>query len=115
MCFGINSFHKSITKDYLVIIGEQEIINKINQLSKNKNNKYLNTYCLYHVYYLYYFKKNLNLALYFAGKYFDSQMDFKFTTLYYFYEIKKQIVKEIYMKRKLICMKLKIFIILFFY
>ena len=98
MCFGINSFHKSITKDYLVIIGEQEIINKIYQLSKNKNNKYLNTYCLYHVYYLYYFKKNLNLALYFAGKYFDSQMDFQFTTLYYFYEIKKQIVKEIHLK-----------------
>ena len=98
MYFGINSFHKSIRKEYLVIIGEQEIVNKIYQLCKGKKNKYLNTYCLYHVYYLYYFKKNLNLALYFAGKYFDSQMNFEFTILYYFYEIKKQIIKEIHFK-----------------
>ena len=96
--FEFNFSQNSISKEQLCIIGEQEIANRIYQLYKKKNFQEMNTYCLYHVYYIYYFKKNLNLALYFAGKYFDSQIKFKFSTYYFLYEIKKQIIKEIYLK-----------------
>ena len=98
--FEINSLQSSITKEQFIIIGEQEIVNRIMILFRKKNFDELDFYCICHVYYVYYFKKNLKLALYFAGQYFESQIKFHFSTLYYFYEIKKQIIKEIYFKRK---------------
>ena len=98
--FEISTLQSTITTEQFIIIGEQEIVNRIMILFRKKLFGDINFYCICHVYYIYYFKKNLKLALYFAGKYFESQIKFNFTTLYFFYEIKKQIIKEIYNKSK---------------
>ena len=98
--FEISTLQSTVTTEQFIIIGEQEIVNRIMILFRKKLFGDINFYCICHVYYIYYFKKNLKLALYFAGKYFESQIKFGFTTLYFFYEIKKQIIKEIYNKSK---------------
>ena len=98
--FEISTLQSTLTTEQFIIIGEQEIVNRIMILFRKKLFEDMNFYCICHVYYIYYFKKNLKLALYFAGKYFESQIKFDFTTLYFFYEIKKQIIKEIFDKSK---------------
>ena len=88
---NINEFNKQ-----LIIIGEQEITNKIFSIYKTKKyNKLFENYCVLHVQYIYIISKRNYLALYFANKYLNSPFLTRKISNYYLYEIKKQIIKEI--------------------
>ena len=77
------------------MIGEQEIINRINFLYKRKRYFFLEIYIFIHLQYLIKIKQNYRLALYFTGKYSSSGVKFSFLTNYFLYEIKKYISKSI--------------------
>ena len=70
------------------MIGEQEIINRINFLYKRKKYYVLQNYIFLHLQYLLKIKHNYRLLLYFLGKYYFSGIKFSFLSKYYFYEIK---------------------------
>ena len=92
-------YSKQLNKE-LNILGEQEINNRIYILYKTKKfNKTLEYYCVLHVQFIYIFSKKKLLALYFANKYLQCPLKFHFLSYYYLYEIKKQILKEIFSKK----------------
>ena len=78
------------------IIGEQEIINRINYLYNCKNYSLLENYIFIHLQYLIKINNNYRLALYFVGKYSLSNINLSFLSRYYLYEIKKYICKNIF-------------------
>ena len=71
------------------MIGEQEIINRINFLYRSKKFDYMQTYIFLHLQYIIKIKQNYRLALYFLIKYSQSEIKFSFLSQYYLYEIKK--------------------------
>ena len=73
------------------MIGEQEIINRINFLYRRKKFDYMQTYIFLHLQYIIKIKQNYRLALYYLSKYSQSEIKFSFLSQYYFYEIKKYI------------------------
>ena len=77
------------------MIGEQEIINRINYLYEIKNYEILEDYIFIHLQYLIRIKSNYRIALYFASKYFNYGIKLGFLTRYFLYEIKKYICKNI--------------------
>ena len=86
---------RKIKDEQFQMIGEQEIINRIHFLYKNKNYKLLETYIFIHLQYLMKIKQNFRLALYFIGKYSHCGIYFSFLSRYFLYEIKKYITKNI--------------------
>lgn len=94
---------KFLSKEDLIIICEQEIVNRIYALSKRKSSKYeLSNYCILHVQYIYFIKKQYYFALYLTNQYLFSKVKMDFISRYFLFEIKKQIMKEIHniMNRK---------------
>ena len=84
----------------LIIVGEQEINNRIYILYKTKKiNKTLEYYCILHVQYIYAISQKKYLALYFANKYLQCPLKINILSYYYLYEIKKQILKESFSKK----------------
>ena len=77
------------------MIGEQEIINRINFLYERKNYSLLENYIFIHLQYLIKIKQNYRLALYFVGKYSGCDLKFSLLSRYFLYEIKKYICKNI--------------------
>ena len=77
------------------MIGEQEIINRINFLYNRKYYSLLEDYIFIHLQYLIKIKQNFRLALYFVGKYSLSDLKFGLLSRYYLYEIKKFICNNI--------------------
>ena len=77
------------------MIGEQEIINRINALYKLKNYSLLETYIFIHLQYLIKVKQNYRLALYFNSKYSLLGKKINFLSRYFLYETKKYISKSI--------------------
>ena len=90
-----NSEKRKLKDEQFKMIGEQEIINRINFLYKRKNYHILETYIFIHLQYLIKIKQNYRLALYFAGKYFVCGIRFSFLTRYFLYEITKYISNSI--------------------
>ncbi|MBO7125709.1 MAG: hypothetical protein J6V74_07715, partial [Bacteroidales bacterium] len=84
----INDTIERLNDEQLKMIGEQEIINRINFLYKRKKNNILQNYIFLHLQYLLKIKHNYRLLLYFLGKYYFSGIKFSFLSKYYFYEIK---------------------------
>jgi len=84
-----NNERKWLKEEHFQMIGEQEIINRINFLYKHKINDIMETYIFIHLQYLIKIKQNFRLALYFLGKYVQNGLKFSFLSRYYFYEIKK--------------------------
>ena len=100
---NINSYEKRKLKDEeFQMIGEQEIINRINFLYKRKDYSNLENYIFIHLQYLIKIKQNYRLALYFIGKYSNSDIKTCFLAKYYLYEIKKYICKNIINSKNLI-------------
>ena len=95
-----NDKKRKLKEEQFQIIGEQEIINRINFLYNSKNFELLKTYIFIHLQYLIKIKNNFRLALYFTGKYSNCGIKFNFLELYYFYEIKKYIIRNIFKKAK---------------
>jgi len=75
------------------MIGEQEIINRINFLYETKNYEILEDYIFIHLQYLIKIKFNYRLALYFVSKYSNFGVKLGFFTRYFLYEIKSIYVK----------------------
>lgn len=87
---------KFLSKEDLIIICEQEIINRIQSLFKRKSSTYeLSNYCILHVQYIYFIKKQYYFALYLTNQYLFSKVKMDFLSRYFLFEIKKQIMKEI--------------------
>ena len=97
----INDKKNKLKYEQFQIIGEQEIINRINFLYTSKNYDLLKTYIYIHLQYLIKIKNNYRLALYFSGKYSMCGIKFNFLEKYYLYEIKKYIIKNIFQKTNL--------------
>ena len=91
---------RQLTNDEFQIIGEQEIINRINYLYKSKNYDILEIYIFIHLQFLIKIKQNYRLALYFVSKYSLSEIKLSFLSRYFFYEIKKYIYKSIFSSKK---------------
>ena len=87
----INQEKAKLSDEQFIMIGEQEIINRINYLYKRKKFGVLQDYIFIHLQYLLKIKQNFRLALYYAGKYSSSDIKFSFLSRYYLYEIKKYI------------------------
>jgi len=83
------------TDEELKMIGEQEIINRINYLYEIKNYEILEDYIFIHLQYLIRIKSNYRIALYYASKYSNYDIKLGFLTRYCLYEIKKYICKNI--------------------
>ena len=81
--------------EHFIMLGEQEIINRIYFLNKRKNYDTLQTYIFIHLQYIIKIKQNFRLALYFVYKYSVSDIKFEFLSRYFLYEIKKYINKSI--------------------
>ena len=90
--------NKSIlfTEKQFQIIFEQEIINRIEYLYKNKKYYIMEDYIFIHIQYLIMIKKNYSLALYFLGKYNSCGINWSFMTQYFFYEFKKMLISLLY-------------------
>jgi hypothetical protein len=84
-----------LTDEEFQMIGEQEIINRINFLYEIKNYEILEDYIFIHLQYLIKIKLNYRLALYFVSKYSNFGIKLGFFTRYFLYEIKKYICKNI--------------------
>ena len=92
---NINAGKKRLKDDQFIMIGEQEIINRINFLYKHKKYDILEMYIFIHLQYLIKIKLNYRLALYFVYKYSQSEIKLSFLSKYFLYEIKKFICKSI--------------------
>ena len=93
---NINNNNKKILEDVeFKMIGEQEIINRINFLYRRKKFDYMPIYIFIHLQYIIKIKQNYRLALYFLSKYSKSEIKFDFLSQYYLYEIKNYINKSI--------------------
>ena len=90
-----NNDKDRLTKEQFQIIGEQEIINRINYLYKQKDYLTLNTYIFIHIQYLMKIKANYRLALYFIEKYLYTEIKLSTLSRYFLYEMKKDICKSI--------------------
>ena len=90
---------KTLEDNEFKMIGEQEIINRINFLYRRKKTEYLQIYIFIHLQYIIKIKQNYRLALYYLGKYSFSEIKYSLLSRYYFYEIKKYIHKNIFDKR----------------
>jgi len=84
---------EKLTDEELIMIGEQEIINRINFLYETKNYEILEDYIFIHLQYLIKIKFNYRLALYFVSKYSNFGVKLGFFTRYFLYEIKSIYVK----------------------
>ena len=84
-----------LTDEELKMIGEQEIIDRINFLYEIKNYEILEDYIFIHLQYLIIIKFNYRLALYFVSKYSNFGIKLGFFTRYFLYEIKRYICKSI--------------------
>ena len=84
-----NNERKWLKDEQFQMIGEQEIINRINFLYKHKIIDVMETYIFIHLQYLIKIKQNFRLALYFLGKYCQTGIKYSFLSRYFFYEIKK--------------------------
>ena len=92
---------KRLTDKQFQIIGEQEIINRINYLYKQKNYNDLVIFIFIHLQYLIKIKQNFRLALYFISKCSSINLKLSFLSRYYLYEMKKYICKSIHKTRNL--------------
>ena len=94
--------HKeALTKEDYVIIGEQEIVNRIYYLFKFKKfTKEFDDLIILHVQYVYAIGKKYFFALYICSMYMNSQLKLSFRTRYFLYEIKKQIYNELKFKKR---------------
>ena len=89
-----------VLKNELNILGEQEINNRIFSLYKTKKFNYtLEYYCVLHVQYLYAISQKNFLSLYFSNRYLQCPIKMGITTRYYLYELKKQILQQIFSKK----------------
>ena len=84
-----------LTDEELKMIGEQEIINRINYLYEIKNYEILEDYIFIHLQYLIRIKSNYRIALYYVSKYSNYGIKLGFLSRYFLYEIKKYICKNI--------------------
>ena len=91
---------KIIKKEQFLIIYEQELLNKIHILYNFKKQIKLEYYCILHIIFEYKIKKSYNFALYLIGKYTESNFNLSILAYYYFYEFKKSILKELFLKQK---------------
>ena len=91
----LNQNKKMLEDVEFKMIGEQEIINRINFLYRRKKLDYLQTYIFLHLQYIIKIKQNYRLALYFLSKYSQSEIKFSFLSQYYMYEIKHYINNSI--------------------
>ena len=85
---NINNKKERLSDEQFKMIGEQEIINRINFLYKRKKYYVLQNYIFLHLQYLLKIKHNYRLALYFVGKYSLSGIKFNFLSKYFLYEFK---------------------------
>ena len=91
----INNEKKELDDEQFIMLGEQEIINRIHFLYKRKNYDILQMYIFIHLQYLIKIRQNYRLALYFSYRYSLSGIKFSFLSRYFLYEIKKYITKSI--------------------
>ena len=87
-------YKKAMNEAEFIMIGEQEIINRINFLYRRKKYDYLELYIFIHLQYLIKVKQNFRLALYYLGKYSLSEIKFGTFSQYCLYEIKTYITRS---------------------
>ena len=93
---NLNDKISKLKDEEFQMIGEQEIINRLNYLYKRKNYSLLESYIFIHLQYLIKIKQNYRLALYYIRKYSLSDLKLCFLSRYMLYEIKKYICKSIF-------------------
>ena len=77
--------------EHFIMLGEQEIINRIYFLYKRKNYDTLQTYIFIHLQYIIKIKQNFRLALYFVYRYSVSDIKFDFLKIHISQNIEKTI------------------------
>ena len=93
---NLKQFQNPLKNEQYVIIGEQEIVNRINYLFKIKKfNWELQDYIILHCLYIYSIKNKEYYALYLCSMYLNCNLKLNSTTKYFLYEIKKEILFRI--------------------
>ncbi len=93
---NIKKLSNNLKKDEFVIIGEQEIVNRINYLYKNKKfSQEIEDYIILHCQYIYAIKKSEYYALYLCSMYLNSKFKMCLQTKYFLCELKKEIIEKI--------------------
>ena len=92
----LNFDERKLKDSELQIIGEQEILNRINFLYKRKQFHLLEDYIFVHLQYLLMVKQNYKMVLYFIGKYSNCGIKLCFLSQYFLYEIKKCVIKNFF-------------------
>ena len=90
----------NLKKDEYIIIGEQEIVNRINYLYKNKKfSQEIEHYIILHCQYIYAIKNCEYYALYLCSMYLNTKFKMCFQTKYFLCELKKEIIGKIKSKK----------------
>ena len=90
---NIEKLENRLNEEEYEIIGEQEIVNRINYLFKIKQfDEDIEDYIILHCQYIFSIRNREYYALYLCSMYLNCQLKFKWKTKYYLYEIKKQIL-----------------------
>ena len=93
---NIKKINNSLKKDEYSIIGEQEIVNRINYLFKlNIFTKIIEDYIVLHCQYIYAMRKREYYALYLCSMYLNCELRLSTLTRYFLFEIKKEILFKI--------------------
>ncbi len=93
---NIKKLTNNLKKDEFVIIGEQEIVNRINYLYKNKKfSQEIEDYIMLHCQYIYAIKKSEFYALYLCSMYLNTKFKMSLKTKYFLCELKKEIITKI--------------------
>ena len=90
--------NKKLSDKQFQIIFEQEIMNKIEFLSKTKKINILEDFIFIHLQYLYKMKKNYSLMLYYIGKYSKCGIKWSLIGQYFLYEYKMLIISTFFNK-----------------
>ena len=93
---NLKQFQNTLKKEQYAIIGEQEIVNRINYLFKMKRfNKQLENYIILHCQYIFSIRNREYYALYLCSMYLNCNLKLRNSTKYFLYEIKKEILFRI--------------------
>ena len=93
---NLKQFQNTLKIEQYAIIGEQEIVNRINYLFKMKRfNKELENYIILHCQYIFSIRNREYYALYLCSMYLNCNLKLSNSTKYFLYEIKKEILFRI--------------------
>ena len=93
---ALKNIQNRLKKDEYAIIGEQEIVNRINYLFKMKRfNREFEEYLILHCQYIFSIRNREYYAMYLCSMYLNCNLKLSLITKYFLYETKKEILKRI--------------------